>query len=110
MIEVERPTPFSNGAGSDSFPRDNRYHSYLLQLQDFLFLRLAHLFHLLDLVVGQLLNFIEGSLLVVLSDLLVFESLLDSVIAITTNVADSGAVLFQDPMQMLHHVLPPFLG
>jgi len=37
----------------------------LLELQDFLLFYLAHLFHLLDLVVGELLDFVDGALFVV---------------------------------------------
>ena len=40
-----------------------------LNLHHFFFFALAHLFHLLDFVVGQLLDFIHGPLLVVLGDL-----------------------------------------
>src|ERR1700675_2775111 len=82
----------------------------LLELQHFFFFGFAHLFHPLDFVVGELLDFVEGALLVVLGNLLVFHRLLDGVVTITTDVADCGAVFFENFMQMLDHVLAPLFG
>ncbi len=45
----------------------------LLELENFFFLALAHLFHLFDFVVGKLLDFVERALLIVLGDFLVFQ-------------------------------------
>src|SRR5271165_2306434 len=53
----------------------------LLDFHDFFFFGLAHLFHLFDFVVGELLDLVERALLFVFGDLLVFEGLLDGVVA-----------------------------
>src|ERR1035438_194252 len=81
-----------------------------LELQHFLFLGLAHLFHLLDFVVGELLNLVERALLVVFGDLLVLHRLLDRIVAVAAYVADGSAVLFQNPVQMLDHFLAALFG
>src|SRR5271154_3948382 len=49
----------------------------LLDFHDFFFFALAHVFHLLDFVIGKFLNFFEGALFVVFRDLLVFHRFLD---------------------------------
>src|SRR5271165_4056905 len=67
----------------------------LLQLQHFLLFALAHVFHLLDFAVGQLLNFVERALLFVLGNFLVLQRLFDGVVAVAANVANGRAMLFQ---------------
>src|SRR5215469_12525182 len=68
---------------STRWVRKRRSRSALLQFHHFLLFRLAHLFHLLDLAIGQLLNLIQGALLFVFGNLLVLQRLLDGVVSIT---------------------------
>src|ERR1700740_2884539 len=77
----------------------------LLQLQNFLLFRLAHLFHLLNLVVSQLLNLIQRPLLFIFRNLLILERFFDRVISIAPYVSDGRAMLFQNLVQMFHHIL-----
>src|SRR5690242_14965230 len=79
-------------------------------LHHFGFLLFGHLFHALDLFVGQLLDLVEGALLFVLGDLLVLGRLFDQLIAVAPNIAHRGAVILKDAVQMLHHLASPFLG
>src|ERR1035438_4200796 len=71
----------------------------LLELQNFFFFGFAHLFHLLDFVVGEFLDFVERALLVVLGNFLVFQRLLDGVVAVATDVAHRRTMLFENPVQ-----------
>src|SRR5215472_7861112 len=66
--------------------------SALLQLEHLFLLRLAHLFHFLDLVIGQLLDLVERALLIVFGNLFVLHRLLDGVIAVTANISHRGAM------------------
>src|SRR6267143_3199134 len=67
-----------------------------LDLHHFLLLHLAHVFHLLDLIVGELLDLVEGPLPFVFGDLLVLHRLLDGVIAIAANVSHGGPMILED--------------
>src|SRR5207245_1742677 len=67
-----------------------------LNLHHFFFFGLAHVFHLLDFVVRQALNFIHGAFFVIFRNLLIFYSFLVGVIAITSNVAYVGLVFFKN--------------
>src|SRR5258708_28107866 len=71
---------------------------------------LRHLFHLFDLVVGQLLDFIEGLALLVFADLFILHRLLDGLVAVAADIADCGAVIFEDLMKLLHHVFAALFG
>src|SRR5258705_9001057 len=72
----------------------------LLNLHHFFLFGLAHLFHLLDLVVSQLLDFIHGPLSVVFGNVLVLHRLLDRIVAVTTDVAYRGAMLLEHFVQV----------
>src|SRR5208283_4635917 len=82
----------------------------LLEFQHFLLFALAHLFHLLNFVVGELLNFIECAFLVVFGNFLVLNRLLDGLVAVAADVANRGAMLFENPVQVLDHVLAALFG
>src|SRR6185437_1885250 len=69
-----------------------------------------HFLHLLDFAIRKLLNFVEGLLLVVFRDLLVFHGLLDCVIAVAAHITDCRAVVLEDLMQMLHHIAATLFG
>src|SRR6185437_461937 len=79
-------------------------------LHHFRFLLLAHLFHALDLVVGELLHLVEGALLLIAGDGLVLRCLFDYIVAVAADVANSGAVVFKHAVEVLDHFLPPFLS
>ena len=68
------------------------------------------LFHATNFFVGHLLNFFDGALLVVFADLLFFGELLEGVVAVATNVANSGAVLFEDAVEVFDDVAAAFFG
>src|SRR6185437_6860170 len=82
----------------------------LLDFHYFLFLGTAHFLHLLDFVIGEALDFLQGTALIVFRDLLVLERLLDKLVSVAADVADGSAVLFQDFVQMLDHVAAALLG
>src|SRR5271154_3486009 len=82
--------------------------SPLFNLHYFFLFPFAHLFHLLDLVIGELLDLVDGALLIVFGNFLVFHGLLDAVVAVAANVADSGAVVLKHFVQVLDHVFAPF--
>src|SRR5436305_2173439 len=82
----------------------------LLDLHHFFLLRLAHIFHLLDLTIGELLDFIQGAFLVVLGNFLVLHGLFNSIVAIAANVADSRSMFFQHFVQVFHQILAPVFG
>ena len=71
---------------------------------------LRELFHAADFFVGHLLDFFEGALLFVLADLLFFGEFLEGVVAVAADVADRGAVLFEDLVQVLADVAAALLG
>src|SRR5713101_4533919 len=75
-----------------------------LNLHHFLLFAFAHLFHLLDFVVGELLVFFHGALLVVFGDLFVLHRLLDGIVVVATDVANRGTVVFEHLVQMFDHV------
>ena len=79
-------------------------------LHHFFLFRLAHVFHFLDFIIRKLLDFLERSFLIIFRDLLVFHGLLDCVIAIATDIAHCRAMLLQDFMKVLNHVLAAFFG
>src|SRR6185437_457408 len=81
-----------------------------LYLHHFFFLRLAHLFHLLDFVVGKLLGLGAGALLFVFGDLLVLQSLLDGIVSVAADVADGSPIIFQHLVQVLHHLPAALFG
>src|ERR1700691_1746974 len=81
-----------------------------LDLHHFLFFAFAHLFHLLDFVIGKLLDLVDCPLFIVFGDFLVFHCLLDAVVAIAANVADGGAVLLEYLVKVFNHVFAAFLG
>src|SRR5262245_14595078 len=79
-----------------------------LHLHYLLFLGLPHIFQLVHKVIRQLLNLIERFLLVVFGDGFVFEHFLHVLIAIAANVAHSGAVLFENLVNVFRQSLAPF--
>src|SRR6266567_7879498 len=81
-----------------------------LYFHHFFFFRLAHVFHLLDLAIRQLLDLIHRALLFVLGNLFVLQRFLDRIVAVAADVADRSAVLFQNFVQMLHHFLTALFG
>jgi hypothetical protein len=64
--------PFAGETGTLTFKETKMRQEFLFDLHHFFLFCLAHLFHLLDLAVCELLNLIEGALLVVFGNLLVF--------------------------------------
>ena len=49
-------------------------------------------------------------LLVVFADLLVLEQFLENLVGVAADVADSRAMVFQDFVQVLHHILAALFG
>src|SRR5579864_3513356 len=76
-----------------------------LNFHDFFFLGFAHLFHLLDLIVSELLDLFQRAALVIFRDFFVFQRLFDLIVTIAADVADGGAVFFQNLMQVFDHLL-----
>src|SRR5271155_738549 len=71
-------------------------------LQHFSFFVAAHLFHPTDFIVGEFLYFLEGALLLVLGNFLIFGRLLDEVVAVATDIAHRGAMVFERLVEVLH--------
>src|SRR5260370_12313370 len=89
---------------------DQRPTPVLFDFHDFFFFRFAHLFHLLDFVVSELLNLFHGAFFFVFSDLLVLQRFLNGIVAVAADVADGGAMLLEDFVQMLHHFPAALFG
>src|SRR5258708_34231315 len=71
---------------------------------------LRHLFHLFDLVVGQLLAFIEGLALLVFAVLFILHRLLDALVAVAASFAASGAAIFEVLTKLLHKAFTALFG
>src|SRR5437660_5188198 len=69
LLRITHLAPCAASSSRIRCPKTDNRPTLLLQLQDFLLFSLAHLFHLLDFAVGQLLNFVERALLFVLGNL-----------------------------------------
>jgi len=79
-------------------------------LHNFGFFLFCHLFHFFDFLVGELLDLVEGALLLVFGDFFVFGGFLDEVVAVAADVADGGAVIFEDAVEVLDDFLAAILG
>ena len=73
-------------------------------------LALAAWSSLVDVAVGQLLDLVEGPLLVVLADHLVLEQLLDGFVGVAADVADGHPVVLGAAVQVLDDFLAALLG
>ena len=75
-----------------------------------MFLFLRDFFELVDVVVSQFLNFGETLFLIVLGDLFIFEQFFQVVVAVAADIANSGAMFFEDFMDVLGELFAAFFG
>src|SRR5260370_41036431 len=82
----------------------------LLDLQNILLFGLGSQVDLLHVAVGQLLDFVQRLLFVVLGELLVFEQSLHGLIAVAPDIPHRNAVVLGGGMQFLYQLLAALLG
>ena len=86
------------------------YATALLNLQYFFLFVFHCLIQPLDVVVGQLLALFQRPPFFILADQLVFQQLLDVLVAIAPDVAQRDAMVFGNMMDLLHQLLAPLFG
>src|SRR6266436_5039922 len=77
---------------------------------DFFFFGGAEVFNLLGFSVRESIEFVKRTLLFVLADLLVLLELIDGFLDVTADVANGGAVILQDFVELLDHILAALFG
>src|SRR5215469_12436235 len=81
-----------------------------LNLRYLLFFGSGEIFDLFGFSVGELFEFFEGALVLVLADFLVFFELVDGFFDVPADVADGGTVVFERLVDLLDELLAPFAG
>src|SRR5438094_3388187 len=102
-------TVMLTGAPPGARPRGGAGRGLGSDLQELFFLVLGQLVDLLDVLVGGLLDLVEGPLLLVLGDRLVLEQLLETLVGVAPLQADRGAPVLGDLVHPLGQLLATFL-
>src|ERR1700734_4572723 len=106
-LKCERPSTWTAFLFCAEF---RRAEPTALDLHDFGFLLFGHLFHFFDFFVGELLDLVEGALLFVFGNLFIFGGFFDEIVAVAADVADGGAVIFEDAVEVFDDFLATILG